>query len=136
MTSAPPYTAETGRVARSSRLPPRGRLPQHELDLLVADEELVPVLHLLALDPLLVEPGAIRGAEILDVVGALVAHDDGVLPAHLAGVDDEVAVLAPADDEPVLGDAVQGPALGHEVELATSPRVVVGKWPVEDVQGV
>ena len=47
-------------------------------------------------------------------------------------------MLAPADDEPVLGDAVQGAALGHEVELGAraGALLVLRELPVEDVQRV
>ena len=61
-----------------------------------------------------------------------------MLPAHLAGVDDEVAVLAAPDDEAVLADAVQGAVLGHEIQLGpgAGALLVVRERPVQDVQRV
>src|SRR5690242_16883820 len=91
-------------------------LPHHQLNLLAADVVLVAVLDLAALDALLVEPGPVGGAEVLDVVVGPVPQDDGVLAGDLPGVDHEVAVLATADHEAVLRDLVHLAALGHEVE--------------------
>src|SRR5581483_11906123 len=88
-------------------------LADHALHLFIADEVLVAVLDLAPVNPLLVEPGPVRGAEVLDeMVGAL-AQNRGVLPRDLSGVDDQVAVLAAADDEAVLGDLVEGAVLTH-----------------------
>src|SRR5438094_9311284 len=76
----------------------------HELNLLGADEVLVAVFDLAALDSLLVVPGAVGRAEVFDEVVAALADDHRVLAADLAGVDHEVAVLAAADHEPVFRD--------------------------------
>src|SRR5690606_8618553 len=89
---------------------------QDELHLLAADEVLVSILDLAALDALLVEPGSVRGAEVLDVEAVGLLRDHRVLAGDLAGVDDEVAVLAAADDEEILRDGLGVSALGHQIE--------------------
>src|SRR2546426_9103998 len=75
--------------------------------LLGADVVLVAVLDLAARDPARVEPGAVRGAEVLDEPRLPLADDGGVLAAHLAGVDHKVAVLAAADEEAILVHPLQ-----------------------------
>src|SRR5687768_14508695 len=79
---------------------------EDQLHLLAADEVLVAVFDLAPLDPLLVEPGPVAAAEVLDEELVAVAEDDGVLARDLAGVNDEVAVLAAADHEAVFRDAI------------------------------
>src|SRR5579872_2557939 len=87
-------------------------------ELLGADEVLVAFLHLPLADAPLVEPRAIRRAEILDEVVAALAGDRRVLAADLARVDDQVAVLAAADEEALLGDAIELAAVGGDDEDA------------------
>src|SRR6185295_6726396 len=108
--------SDQGRRRGQLLRPTTAELPHHELNLLAADVVLVAVFDLAALDALLVEPGPVRRAEVLDVVLGPVAQDDGVLAGDLPGVDHEVAVLAAADHEAVLRDLVHLAALGHEVE--------------------
>src|SRR5204862_4875047 len=86
-----------GAAAQSS-----SKSAERAAQLLGADVVLVPVLDLAAGDPLRVEPGPVRGSEVLDEPGLPLADDGGVLAAHLAGVDHQVAVLAPADQEAIL----------------------------------
>src|SRR3954469_6698119 len=75
--------------------------------LLRADEVLVAFADLAARDPVRLEPGAVRGAEVLDEPRLPLPRDGGVLAADLAGVDDQIAVLSAADQEPVLLHAVE-----------------------------
>jgi hypothetical protein len=60
-----------------------------------------------------------------------------MLPAHLARVDDEVAVLASPDDEALLDHAVQASALGQDVEFFPSlcAQPVLGRHPLHPVHG-
>src|SRR5207237_3495092 len=82
--------------------------------LLGAHVILVAVLDLPPAEPALVEPGPVRGAEGLDEPGIPFADDGGVLAAHLSRVDDQVAVLAPPDQEPVLLHAPDLLSVGGE----------------------
>src|SRR5919106_4629044 len=64
---------------------------KREAEALAADEVLVPVLDLPALDPLLVEPGAVGGAEVFDVPTVAILDDGGVLSRDFPRVDHQIA---------------------------------------------
>src|SRR5712692_798605 len=90
-------------VNRLQRAAPgdRAALAEHELDLVAADKILVAVGNLATFDALLVEPGTVGRAEILNEVVGAFANDDCVLPGDLSGADHVVAVLSAADQETI-----------------------------------
>src|SRR5438477_13020255 len=96
------------------------RSAERAADLLAADEILVAFLDLPSRDAPLVEPGAVRRAQVLDEPGAALAGDGRVLAAHLAGIDDQIAVLAAADQEPILDHPVQLAPVGEEHQRASA----------------
>src|SRR5690349_11796866 len=79
----------------------RRRSVQRAPELLGAEEELVAVHDAAALHALAAVPGPVGRAEVLDPPPLRVADEGGVLAGDLGAVDDEVAVTAAADDEPV-----------------------------------
>ena len=94
----------------------------HELNILFADEVLVPVLDFSATDPLLVEPGSIGRPEILNEVVIALSDDGSVLARDFAGVDDEIAMPTAPNQKPVFIDSVSPSLFADEEKGPQSTR--------------
>src|SRR5258705_8434146 len=112
--SATPSTRSATRASSGAAAHSSVKLPERAAQLLRADVVLVPVRDLTAGDAARVEPGAVRGPEVLDEPRLPLPDDGGVLAADLAGADHQIAVLSPADHESVLHHPLQLDSLGIE----------------------